>query len=59
LRLDPKPRDFRELEAYRQGTGIEAMAETLRTGVMPAATVAGNASGSTKTRMWCATLLDR
>ncbi len=31
--LNPKPRDFRDLASYRQGTGSQDIAETLRTGV--------------------------
>lgn len=44
--LDPRPRDFRDVAAFKRGFEVEAIARTLATGILAEAAPATGASGA-------------
>lgn len=44
--LDPRPRDFRDVAAFKRGFEVEAIARTLATGILVEAAPATGASGA-------------
>jgi cytochrome c553 len=44
--LDPRPRDFRDVAAFKRGFDVEAIARTLATGILAEAAPATGASGA-------------
>jgi len=44
--LDPRPRDFRDVAAFKRGFDVEAIAHTLATGILVDAAPASGATGA-------------